>query len=257
MELGTNFGTRFSRGSGSIGYLGPMPNESLIVEADRRLSEAAPDARVILFGSHARGDARPGSDLDLLVVEPQLKSRRAEFVRLREALGAMGVPIDLIVVSSEHAEEWGPVPGTLMHEALRDGRVSRELEPGELAPILARKASEDAVALREFEGNAEIADSILGFHAKQAIEKWLKAVLAKHSVEFEYTHDLRRLIELIEDTGLAFPLETPAIVPFTEFAVPLRYEDLLDAEPLDRHAAGAIVTEVETWARRVLDEADG
>lgn len=106
-----------------IGYLDFVPDESLIAEAGRRLSKAAPDARVILFGSHARGDAGPGSDLDLLVVEPGLKSRRAEFVRLREALGAMSVPIDLIVVSSEHADRWGPVPGTLMNEALRDGRV--------------------------------------------------------------------------------------------------------------------------------------
>ena len=106
-----------------IGYFDDVTNENLIAEAGRRLSEAAPKARIILFGSHARGDAKPGSDLDLLVVEPDLKSRRAEFVRLREALGAMGAPIDLIVVSSEHADRWGPVPGTLMHEALRDGRV--------------------------------------------------------------------------------------------------------------------------------------
>lgn len=47
-----------------------MTSERLIAEAGRRLAEAAPDAKVILFGSHARGNARPGSDLDLLVVEP-------------------------------------------------------------------------------------------------------------------------------------------------------------------------------------------
>lgn len=129
------------------------------------------------------------------------------------------------------------------------------LEPNELAAILARKASEDAVALREFERNPEIADSILGFHAQQAIEKWLKAVLAGNSVEFEYTHDLRHLIGLVESSGIAFPVETPTVVMFTEFAVPLRYEDLLDAEPLDRHAAVAIVSEIETWARGQLGEA--
>jgi HEPN domain-containing protein len=130
---------------------------------------------------------------------------------------------------------------------------SPELEPGQLAALLARKATEDAVALREFEGNPEIADSILGFHAQQAIEKWLKAVLADNSVAFEYTHDLRRLIELLETTGITFPLDTREVVMFTEFAVPLRYEDLLDAEPLDRSAAIALVSEVGAWANSVLD----
>lgn len=130
---------------------------------------------------------------------------------------------------------------------------SPELEPRELAAILARKANEDAAALRELEGNPEIADSILGFHAQQAIEKWLKAVLANKGIDFEYTHDLRHLIGLIEGAGLAFPLDTPEVVMFTEFAVPLRYEDLLDAEPLDQRVAVNLVGEVGEWARSMLD----
>jgi HEPN domain-containing protein len=134
---------------------------------------------------------------------------------------------------------------------------SPELEPGQLAAILARKATEDAVALREFEGNSNIADSILGFHAQQAIEKWLKAVLADKGIDFEYTHDLRRLIELVEELGINFPFITGEIVMYTEFAVPLRYEDLLDAEPLDRGAAGTLISEVEAWARGLLDRKDG
>jgi HEPN domain-containing protein len=130
---------------------------------------------------------------------------------------------------------------------------SPELEPDQLAAILARKAAEDAVALRELEGNPEIADSILGFHAQQAIEKWLKAVLADKGVEFEYTHDLRHLIGLIETAGIPFPLDTPEVVMFTEFAVPLRYEDLLDAEPLDRRVAVNLVNEVGEWASGMLE----
>ncbi len=134
---------------------------------------------------------------------------------------------------------------------------SPELEPGQLAALLARKATEDAVALREFEGNPNVADSILGFHAQQAIEKWLKAVLADKNVDFEYTHDLRRLIELLEELGSTLPFVTGEIVMYTEFAVPLRYEDLLDAEPLDRGAAVALINEVEVWARGLLDQKEG
>ena len=98
-------------------------NDALIAEARRRLAAAAPDARVILFGSRARGEERPDSDLDLLVIEPELKSRRAEFVRLREALGDLGVPIDLVVLSAKYADERARVRGTMVNEAIQGGRV--------------------------------------------------------------------------------------------------------------------------------------
>ena len=97
--------------------------EGLIAEATRRLAAAAPDAKVILFGSHARGDALFGSDLDLLVIEPEVKSRRAEYLKLREALGNLGVPIDLIVVPASHIDEWEHFEGTMLNDALREGRV--------------------------------------------------------------------------------------------------------------------------------------
>ena len=115
------------------------------------------------------------------------------------------------------------------------------------------KATEDVVALREFAANTEIADTVLGFHAQQAIEKWLKAVLARRAVNFEYTHDLRHLIGLIEDAGIDFPFDTPTVVRLTEYAVPLRYDEPLDADPLDRELAVKLVGEVSRWANGVLD----
>jgi uncharacterized protein len=98
-------------------------DETLIEEAGRRLSQAAPPrTRVILFGSHARGDAGVHSDLDFLVIEPEVENAALESVRLRRELGDMLVPMDIIVTSQRRVEEWRDVRGSLIHAALSGGR---------------------------------------------------------------------------------------------------------------------------------------
>jgi predicted nucleotidyltransferase len=99
-------------------------SDAMIVDAGRRLATAARSpARVLLFGSRARGDARDDSDLDFLVIEQRVESKLGEMVRLRDALPPLGVPVDVVVVSEEEAARRGAVPSTLVHRALREGRV--------------------------------------------------------------------------------------------------------------------------------------
>jgi predicted nucleotidyltransferase len=95
----------------------------VIDEAARLLTAAAPGVRVLLFGSHARGDAGPDSDVDLLVVEPRVPDRFAEVVRLQRVLAPLRLPAHLVVVSEAHVQEWGDVAGTMLHDALREGRA--------------------------------------------------------------------------------------------------------------------------------------
>ena len=95
----------------------------MIIEVVQRLSEAAGPARIILFGSQARGESNDESDVDLLVVERGMDDRHAEMVRLRDALRPLLIPFDILVASQQQVADWGEVPGTVLHEALRDGRV--------------------------------------------------------------------------------------------------------------------------------------
>lgn len=100
--------------------------------------------------------------------------------------------------------------------------------------------------------DAGISDEIIGFHAQQAVEKWLKAVLGSRGIKFEYTHDLRRLIAEVTTAVGAFPFDNAQVIALTEHAVPLRYDEILDTEPIDRHATLALVNEVGEWAAAQL-----
>jgi uncharacterized protein len=96
----------------------------MITRAGAALAAATPPrSRIILFGSQARGDAGSGSDLDFLVIEPEVHGAAAESVRLRRVLRDIPAAIDVIVVSEELAGRRALVPGTMVDRALREGRV--------------------------------------------------------------------------------------------------------------------------------------
>jgi len=79
--------------------------------------------QIILFGSHARGDARPDSDIDLLVVLPLNGSKRAKQVEMRVALHDIHVPKDIIVATPEEIARRRNIVGTIIRPALREGKV--------------------------------------------------------------------------------------------------------------------------------------
>lgn len=95
-----------------------------IVDAARRAARAASSpARVMLFGSYARGDADPGSDLDLLVIEQTVNDKTAEYLKLHRAIGAMGVGVDVLVMSQDEFTRRSQVPGTVPYWAVKEGQV--------------------------------------------------------------------------------------------------------------------------------------
>jgi predicted nucleotidyltransferase len=110
-------------GRPGAGYRECVLDDAVIAEAGRRLSEAAPpSSRVILFGSAARGELTRDSDLDFLVIEPEVENPALESVRLRRVLADVLVPMDIIVASEHRVQEWRDVRGSLIHAALTGGR---------------------------------------------------------------------------------------------------------------------------------------
>ena len=98
------------------------------------------------------------------------------------------------------------------------------------AEVLLRKAVDDRAAL-EF----DLPEGIFGFHAQQAYEKLMKAVIASRNIRFERTHDLGKLLAHVESIGEG-PLPAPSVLASLQsFAVDLRYEDEnVEKESLDR-----------------------
>ena len=105
-----------------------MNNEEALLNqmVETIIREVAPEA-IILFGSRARGDARPDSDVDLLVVEkdpfsPQ-RSRRKEAARLYMALRGLAVSKDILLYSQDEFDHWKNSLNHVVGKAHREGRV--------------------------------------------------------------------------------------------------------------------------------------
>ncbi len=97
-------------------------DEELLQEVVKRIVEAVAPEKIILFGSAARGEMGPDSDLDLLVVKARESPRQVERVIYRRLIG-IGVPKDVLVVTPEHLEKHKDTIGYIYRPALREGRV--------------------------------------------------------------------------------------------------------------------------------------
>ncbi len=98
---------------------------SLVAWASRvadRIVERCDASRIVLYGSVARGDDGPDSDIDLLVVMPIVGRRHDTSVRVLNELRDLPVPVDITVVDPAHLDEEASVPG-VVRAAMREGRV--------------------------------------------------------------------------------------------------------------------------------------
>lgn len=103
-----------------------MTTADLIQTMTDRIVQDFNPLRIILFGSHARGDAGPESDIDLLVVFPQVANKRLAAVAIRRTPADLPVCKDVVVTTPEEIARRGDLIGTVLRPALREGKVLYE-----------------------------------------------------------------------------------------------------------------------------------
>jgi uncharacterized protein len=171
----------------------------------QRLAQTYQPERIYLFGSRARGDFRPESDYDLLVIvpddaPPERRNDRLVSKSLRGVMVATSVLVDCSSYFEALRYLRASLPGTVLREGkllygtdvrstVSDGRMAKLEDTQEWL----RKAGSDLRSADYlFGASPPILDTTL-FHCQQAAEKALKAFLAWHDVSFRKTHDIQEL----------------------------------------------------------------
>ena len=254
----------------------PDVTDAILDRMIRTIVDEVDPEQVILFGSRARGDARPDSDIDLLIIESEPfgdgRSSYAEEVRIGRALPATPVAGNILVYSRDEIERWR---GSLNHvaaRALREGRVMyrrdwgapstasrpcsvRDGEPRpdiDQARLLVHMAKGDIQVLHATANPAEVPDEPFGFHIQQAAEKCFKAWIAMLGEEYPLTHDLGKLIDAIRRRD-ATVSQHDDLVRLTAFAVKYHYARFPEtAGRIDRPAAIRQVEALMRHVRRLL-----
>jgi uncharacterized protein len=97
-----------------------------IPEMVDRIVDQFDPAKIILFGSHARGDAHRWSDIDFLVVFDEPVDNRETAIAIQRSLRPYLVSKDIVVTDVETLKRRGDFVGTVYRPALREGEVMHE-----------------------------------------------------------------------------------------------------------------------------------
>lgn len=220
--------------------------------------------QVILFGSVGRGDDGPDSDIDLLMVFPELdQSGRGQLLaRLRRAV-AVPMAVDLHLTDVPTFSRRRHIVGAVEEAAATEGQVVHgpALEKEEWMPDLSAQAAEAQRWLARARDDLRLAEHIAGtpdlapwsacYHAQQAAEKAFKAALVHDAISPPRTHDLDGLLQALPQRWSALSLGT-GLADLSRWAVEGRYpgggasrEDAYAATAVARQVFDAVEAELE------------
>lgn len=232
-----------------------------------QIAQAFDPEKIILFGSYAYGRPKPWSDVDLLIVmETDMpKQKEHEIARSLQA----PFSLDVMVWTPREITERIPLGDFFLREIVTKGKVLYERDKSFLkwSEIMADPPAGPNSYVMEWvqkaEGDFEAATNLLHlqqanlsdavcFHSQQCAEKYAKAYLVHHTIEFPRTHDLLELRSLCHQQDTAFASILPQMGLLNNYSVhicyPGRFTSLEEAQ-----GAVEAVNIVRTFYRSKLD----
>ena len=176
---------------------------------------------VTLFGSRARGDADRRSDVDLFVIMPEGTDVKKAGLDIRNALRHSPIGKDVLVNTPGTFARYAMLPGTVQRRVVREGVL---LHGGldSYAETFMRNAEDDLRLCEEASSGERHHVLARAYHSQQAAEKAIKCALALSGVDFERTHDLKRLAaDLSADWSI--PCSGSDLSRLSEMVVTARY----------------------------------
>jgi HEPN domain-containing protein/predicted nucleotidyltransferase len=268
------------------------PDPKTLAEIVQNVVAAAQPDKIILFGSAARGEMGPHSDIDLLIIKGgKFNHNRLTRDIYRNLTGAVGV--DALVVTPEVLEQYGDSPYLVYYPALREGKViydsgkkqapvptpraragaqrlhagARRIKPDMQTDIscggqMGRKrfpptdprewinrAKHNLARAGQAGPDAYLED--LCFDAQQAAEKAIEAVFIHCGLQFPYVHNLRQLLQLLDQRGVNVPKYVWKAEDLTRFAFEARYPGRFPAITKRPYRRAVRIAEgVVRWAER-------
>ncbi len=253
----------------------PAAHASVIREIGGAIGRALDAQCVILFGSRARGDHRPDSDLDLAMIATQTDLDAQQRFDLRERAHSVAAEvadgrfrrIDLIVwTESEYRTKKRSI-NHVAGRAWREGEIiygTHKTLPGE-ETVSERENAHELMRMCRGQVSALIGmatdvetfnENIFGFHAQRATELALKAWISLAGKRYERTHSVLDLLTILVDAGVAAIQPYAHLASLTPYAVKYVYEEI-ENPTMDRQYIAGEVNTLADLVESLIRQAEG
>ena len=228
---------------------------------------------VILFGSRARGDHRPDSDVDLAVIAPQDKldaqqrhdlGERAHSTAAEVANGRFR-RIDVIIWTESEFRTQKRSINHVAGRTWREGKIlygTHETQPGEEvvseldnANELMRMCRKQTLGIDNMLDETIFSEELFGFHAQRGTELALKAWVSLVGERYERTHSVADLVVILSNAGVVDVRPYTHLATLTPYAVKYVYKEI-ENPTMDRHYIAGEVNALADLVESLIRQAE-